>query len=57
MLTRRNLLSLLAASSLGACARKPAEKPATVKLDYATYNPVGLLLKAKGYLEEELGRA
>src|SRR5262245_13336286 len=55
MLTRRSLLSLIAASSLGACSRKPTEKPETLRLDYATYNPVGLLLKEKGYLEEELG--
>lgn len=55
MLTRRSLLSLIATSGLGACSRKPAEKPETLKLDYATYNPVGLLLKTKGFLEEDLG--
>lgn len=31
-----------------------ASKPSVIRLDYATYNPVGLLLKDKGYLEEAL---
>ena len=30
------------------------DKPATIRLDYATYNPVGLLLKDKGFLEQAL---
>src|ERR1700754_1433397 len=44
-------LVLLAA----ACAAgDKSEKPSSIRLDYATYNPVGLLLKDKGYLEEAL---
>jgi len=43
-------LSLLAFT---ACSSN-AEKPAVLRLDYATYNPVGLLLKDKRYLEEAL---
>ena len=39
---------------LGACSR--SEKPEVVRIDYATYNPVGLLLKEKGYLEAELAK-
>jgi sulfonate transport system substrate-binding protein len=38
--------------ALGACSK--ADKPASVKLDFATYNPVGLLLKEKGLLERAL---
>lgn len=53
MITRRSLLTLVGAAALGACAKK--EKPAAVRLDFATYNPVGLLLKQKGYLEQSLG--
>ena len=40
------------AAGLG-CHR--AQRPEAVRLDYATYNPVGLLLKEKGFLEETLG--
>jgi len=40
--------------SLVACQR--AERPEVVRLDYATYNPVGLLLKDKGFLETELAK-
>lgn len=32
-----------------------ASQPVRVSLDYAYYNPVGLLLKEKGWLEEDLG--
>jgi sulfonate transport system substrate-binding protein len=31
-----------------------AEPPEEIRLDYATYNPVSLVLKDKGWLEEEL---
>jgi sulfonate transport system substrate-binding protein len=51
---RRLVLALAAILPLVACQK--AEKPKTVKLDYATYNPVGLLLKDKGYLEQALAQ-
>lgn len=38
---------------LAACSKK-AERPEAVKLDFATYNPVGLILKEKGFLEAAL---
>lgn len=31
-----------------------AAKPEVVRIDYAYYNPVGLVLKQKGWLEESL---
>src|SRR5262245_803806 len=52
MISRRSLLQILGTATVAACARK--EKPASVRLDYATYNPVGLLLKQQGYLEKSL---
>ncbi len=52
MITRRSLMTILGSAALGACASK--EKPTSVRLDFATYNPVGLLLKQKGYLEQSL---
>jgi sulfonate transport system substrate-binding protein len=61
----RPMLAALMLSAL-ACARaeqpkpEPAqakpEQPKTIRLDYATYNPVGLLLKEKHYLEDELAK-
>lgn len=42
------LIALLAA----ACAE--GDKPSVVRLDYATYSPISLLLKDKGYLEKDL---
>ena len=55
--TRRHLMAAgLALLSLGSpfghAAR--AEDPKEIRLDWATYNPVGLLLKDKGFLEEAL---
>ncbi|HET7753436.1 MAG TPA: aliphatic sulfonate ABC transporter substrate-binding protein [Anaeromyxobacteraceae bacterium] len=44
--------AIASALALGACAK--TDKPQTVRLDYATYNPVGLLLREKGFLEQEL---
>ncbi len=44
------LLLLLGALALLTCTR--AERPEVLRLDYATYNPVGLLLKQKGFLEQ-----
>jgi sulfonate transport system substrate-binding protein len=39
-------------------ANPPAQvsKPAVIKLDYAYYNPVSLVLKEKGWLEEDLSK-
>lgn len=58
-LTKRNLLGGLAASvaTLGLAAvpipAPAADLPERITVDYAYYNPVSLLLKKKGWLEEE----
>jgi len=36
------------------CTRKASVKPTTIKLDYAYYNPVSLVLKDKKFLEQDL---
>jgi sulfonate transport system substrate-binding protein len=36
------------------CSRKASVKPAAIKLDYAYYNPVSLVLKDKKFLEQDL---
>ena len=55
--TRRTLLSLAAAAGLSAFATIGAQAQVKeVRLDFATYNPVSLLLKDKGNLERELAK-
>jgi len=44
---------IVAAISPG-CSRKASVKPTTIRLDYAYYNPVSLVLKDKGFLEKDL---
>ena len=70
LLPIRNFAVLLFAAALAACGTesKPepaaqvpeapaaASKPDTIRLDYATYSPLSLLLKDKGFLEEDLKR-
>lgn len=51
------MLSLLLRATIAtllftACTKEG--RPESLRLDYATYNPVGLLLKDKGFLEEAL---
>lgn len=48
------LAGLLAAASAGPASA--ADKPKEIRLDWATYNPVSLVLKDKGLLEKELAR-
>jgi sulfonate transport system substrate-binding protein len=51
-----NVLLLFCSFCLFGCADKPADKPSTLHIDYAYYNPVSLLLKDKGWLEQDLAK-
>ncbi|WP_306226634.1 aliphatic sulfonate ABC transporter substrate-binding protein [Bosea beijingensis] len=51
-ITRRLALAFVAAAGLAAPAF--AQAPKEIRLDYATYNPVSLLLKERGFLEKAL---
>ncbi|WP_377845705.1 aliphatic sulfonate ABC transporter substrate-binding protein [Bosea sp. UC22_33] len=51
-ITRRLALALVAAAGLAAPAF--AQAPKEIRLDYATYNPVSLVLKERGLLEKAL---
>jgi sulfonate transport system substrate-binding protein len=56
-ISRRSLLAvaLLVALFPGA-SLKAADKPKEIRLDWATYNPVSVLLRNKGLLEKEFAR-
>jgi sulfonate transport system substrate-binding protein len=48
------LLAAAIALFASACNRTVASKPNVIRLDYAYYNPVSLVLKNKGILEQDL---
>ncbi|MFO1055907.1 MAG: aliphatic sulfonate ABC transporter substrate-binding protein [Dongiaceae bacterium] len=55
-ISRRRFTAGLAVATLfaaGPLARARAAQPRTIRLDFAYYNPVSLLLKDKGWLEQE----
>jgi len=56
-ITRRLALAVFAGASLAATAVAApafAQAPKEIRIDYATYNPVGLVLKERGILEKAL---
>jgi sulfonate transport system substrate-binding protein len=56
-ITRRTLVAAAAAVAFGATLPAvAAEKPGEIGLDYAYYNPVSLVLKNKGWVEEEFAK-
>jgi sulfonate transport system substrate-binding protein len=56
-LSRRQLLGTAVALGAGFAFRNSTAAPlATLRLDYAYYNPVSLVLKDNGWVEEEFGK-
>jgi sulfonate transport system substrate-binding protein len=54
LLSRRSILiSAVLVGLLPSSALFAADKPSTINIDWATYNPVSILLKDKGLLEKE----
>ncbi|UVF20527.1 aliphatic sulfonate ABC transporter substrate-binding protein [Microvirga terrae] len=53
-LTRRLLIAASLATGLASLATTAAAQVKEIRIDYATYNPVSLVLKDKGFLEKEL---
>ena len=57
MLSRRGLLASAAGAGLiplgFAPAARAADKPSEIRIDWATYNPVSMVLKQDGLLEKE----
>ncbi len=55
--SRRLVLGLaLSLGLLAPSASFAADKPGSITIDWATYNPVSMLLKDKGWLEEEFSK-
>ena len=60
MFTRRNVLAGAAGAAFAPFAfgrpARAADKPSEIRIDWATYNPVSMVLKDKGLLEQEFGK-
>ena len=57
LFSRRSILaSAFLAGLLPSSALFAADKPSTITIDWATYNPVSILLKDKGLLEKEFAK-
>jgi len=60
MLTRRNLIAGATGAALAPLtfsrAVRGADKPSEIRIDWATYNPVSMVLKEKSLLENEFAR-
>src|SRR6516225_6921548 len=54
-LCRRGFLALAVFVGLGQAAFA-ADKPSEIRIDWATYNPVSMVLKDKGLLEKEFAK-
>lgn len=57
LLSRRSILtSVVLVGLLPSTALFAADKPSTITIDWATYNPVSIVLKDKGLLEKEFAK-
>src|SRR5471032_609819 len=57
LLSRRSILaSVVMVGLLPSSTLFAADKPSTIMVDWATYNPVSILLKDKGLLEKEFAK-
>src|SRR5262247_583809 len=52
----RRILLVALISVVAGTGANAADKPKEIRVDWATYNPVSMLLKEKGYLERELAK-
>ena len=52
-LTRRLLIAASLATGLASLTTAASAQVKEIRIDYATYNPVSLVLKEKGFLEKE----
>ena len=55
-LTRRAFAAVIAGAALAPGALFAADAPKQIAIDWATYNPVSIVLKEKGLLEKEFAK-
>src|SRR5262245_29711363 len=56
VLSRRSVLATVLLAGLLPTASFGADNPKEIRIDWATYNPVSMLLKEKGFLEKEFAK-
>src|SRR5215475_8172672 len=56
LFSRRSVLALTGAAVLAPAAAFAADNPKEIRIDWATYNPVSMVLKDKGFLEKEFAK-
>src|ERR1700726_1647600 len=56
LISRRRVLGLAVAAALVPTLLHAAENPKEIRIDWATYNPVSMVLKDKGLLEKEFAK-
>jgi sulfonate transport system substrate-binding protein len=56
VLPRRHILLSALAASVAPRLVRAADKPREIRIDWATYNPVSLVLKERGLLEQEFAK-
>src|SRR5262244_1240241 len=56
LLSRRRVLALSAAAIAAPAVVRAADKPKEIRIDWATYNPVSMLLREQGLLEKEFAK-
>jgi sulfonate transport system substrate-binding protein len=56
LLSRRSFTAAAIATALAPLAANAADKPKQIVIDWATYNPVSMLLRDKGLLEKEFAK-
>src|SRR5205085_3696720 len=54
--TRRTLIASTLFAGLAPGALLAADKPKEIRIDWATYNPVSMVLKDHGFLEKEFAK-
>ena len=56
LISRRILVACALIGAFPTAAFSAADQPSEIRIDWATYNPVSMLLKDKGFLEKELAK-
>src|SRR3981081_4818966 len=56
LISRRHVLVLAAAAAFAPTLIHAADNPKEIRIDWATYNPVSMVLKDRGLLEKEFAK-